>query len=605
MREICGSVQEFSRFDLSRVALSIGVSRSSSKHGVWAYVTPLRYVGGGLYRKGLRRGIPGHYTYQLGNKNLEEPDSPLYLITILVPRFFSLSFEERIETLVHELYHLHPEFRGDLRRFAKPHVHHGPTPAAFNRKVRELVAECLQRRPELREHPLLTGSPEGFGSTLKRRVSRPVLRFVPKFLPLFLALSSMSSALAQEPLGSEERYWLWPWEKTLPDRSSKTDNPLFEELRAHDQQRVTQNKNPRFVVSPTELLSLKTAPSEWSENLLDIKPGENFLAFTTDSSGEWVFLRSRKVQGWVRAEKVQVVGNLQAPDAAGKVTESGADSASHVTSRTRLDGDPLLIPEEGDIDERDLLNFDRDLDSITATRGGPLHEQPDPLSVRFGSIQPGDSVLILKRGARGDWAYVRLILTGEEGWYPSDWLRITRGRRVSGAGRGILALDMDGVYGNAGRNYGLGGGAFVNLLGGRGTQSARFEVGALVQNFNGEKLSHKNAATGESYELTTGYMIYGVGLRWVGFAPGGFLGGAIEGAGTYQRASGRFHGLSDEVIAESGLAKALRPRFGLMIGARGLLSVTSWLQVNTLVRMNIAPESNLFWAGMGLSFRIF
>ncbi len=269
-----------------------------------------------------------------------------------------------------------------------------------------------------------------------------------------------------------------------------------------------------------------------------------------------------------------------------------------------MDGDPVFVPSQGNLSDAEVLNFEQDLDSIIATQGGPLHEQPDPLAVRYGSIQPGDKVLILKRASEGDWAYIRLLLTGEEGWFPSEWLRVTRGRRVTGAGRGALALDLDGAYGGAGRSYGLGAGAYFNAWSGQG-RSNRFELGGFVQTFGGNSLSYESADTGEVYRLSTRYLLGGLGGRMVGFASGGFLGGALEAGVTYQLTLGSVSGISDEVRREVGIDKALRPRLGMMLGVRGLMSLTSWLQVNTLVRMNLASESNLFWGGAGLSFRIF
>jgi hypothetical protein len=608
MKEICVAVPEFSRFDLSRVAVSVGTSRSQTKHGIWAYVTPLRYVGGGLYRKGLRRGVPGQYTYVLGDVDLEAPDAPLYLITILVPRFFSLSFDERIETLVHELYHLHPEFRGDLRRFAKPHVHHGPTPAAYNRRVKELVDEALARNPFLAEHPLLRDSGADFLTKKKQRLARPRLRFVPKLFGVLLALSMLSPAPTRaDETQTHDRTWRWPWE----DKNiAKAGGPLDDEMNDFDAKNSARGQNPRFIVTPKEEMNLKTSPSEWAADMLAVKPGQNFLAAGVDSSGEWIFLRTRKLQGWVRADKLDLVGQLAVPELSGGVnfeTPKAADlTPNNVTTNTRVDGDPVFIPGEGEISEDDLLSFNRDLDSVVATSGGPLYEQPDPLSVRYGSVQSGDKVLILKRGEKGDWAYVRLVLTGEEGWFPSEWLRITRGIRVSGSGKGRIALDLDGGYGSAGRNIGFGLGVFSDLKGASVQSSAsRFEVGGFFQSFVGEDLSYASQLDSRVYSLDTRYSIFGGGARLVGFTPGGFLGGALEAAATYQLVQSSLAGLSESVVAESGLRESLRSRMGLMVGVRGLMSITSWMQLNTLARFNLASGSNLFWAGAGLSFRIF
>src|SRR5437762_680149 len=40
----------------------------------------------------------------------------LYLVTFCLPRFLELDFDEKLITLFHELYHIGPDFDGDLRR---------------------------------------------------------------------------------------------------------------------------------------------------------------------------------------------------------------------------------------------------------------------------------------------------------------------------------------------------------------------------------------------------------------------------------------------------------------------------------------------------------
>ncbi len=606
MHELCGAIYEFARFDLSRVKISVGTSRSRSKHGVWAYVTPLRYVGGGLYRKGLRRGVPGVYTYKLGSEDLEAQTAPLYLVTILVPRFFYLSFEERIETIVHELYHMHPEFRGDLRRFPKPHIHHGPTPAAYNRRVRELTEEALLKKPELREHLLLKGTHADFEERKKQRVTRPTLRFVPKMFSWILLGASLCTPRVHAD-DDARRTWRWPWEDRYAGKNAPAQGTLADELNDFDE-KVRTSDNPRFLVSPNEAVSLKSSPSEWSADLLEVKPGQTFLAFTVDPTGDWIFLRSRKMQGWVPAVKLSVVGQLARPEVAGDLVMGRSKGSSpNVSSSTLLEGDPIFVPSEGDIGEDDLLKFNKDLDTVIATSSGPLHEQPDPLSVRYASVQPGDKVLILKRGEKGDWAYVRLLLTGEEGWFPSEWLRISRGNRVSGAGNGLVTIDFDGAYGTSGRNYGFGLGTYFNLINDESPYraSSRFEVGAFFQSFAGEQLSFSSQQSGDTYQLISSYSVFGAGARWVGFSDAGFIGGALEAAGTYQLTSASLSGLSEEIISETGIRDAISPRVGLLIGARGIMSLTAWMQLNALFRINFASQSNLFWGGAGLSFRIF
>jgi predicted metallopeptidase len=603
--ELCQSISIFRHYDLSRVIVSVGASRSRGKTGIWAYVTPLRYVGGGLHRKGRRYGMPGFYTYALGDRDLNDAASPLYMITVLVPRFFNLSFEERIETLVHELYHLHPDFRGDLRRFPAPHVHHGPTPQAYNRRVRELTQEALSVNPQLAEHHLLKSKSEILTRFKKKRVARPTLKFVPKIMALLL-LSVAVSAEAQPRRGQlePERHWKWPWETQEVNKLDKND-PLVGELLDFDAS--LEQKHPRFIVSPQEPVILKTAPSEWAADLISVGPQDNFLAYSLDKTGDWVLLRTRRVQGWVPTHKIRIVGQLNAPDLSRGTGIASRPSSGTVSSSTTRDGDPVFLPQgDGSIRDADLLSFDRDLDSVIATRGGPLHEQADPLATRYGSVQPGDRVLILKRSGAGNWSYVRLLLTSEEGWFPSEWLRIDRAPQVRGAGRGLLALDVDGTWGTSGRNWGGGVGAYINLLPTRGQRSpTRLEIGGFYHYFSGESVIFENPNTFETYSLNVQYQLMGGMLRWAGFAQGGFIGGAVELGGVYQVPSGVVTGFDDDVLENSGIREALLPHYGVIVGLRGMISLTSWIQINSGFRANLNSRGNSYWGGVGLSARFF
>ena len=42
----------------------------------------------------------------------------LYLLSFYMPRFQNLSFSEKLITILHELWHISPDFDGDLRRLA-------------------------------------------------------------------------------------------------------------------------------------------------------------------------------------------------------------------------------------------------------------------------------------------------------------------------------------------------------------------------------------------------------------------------------------------------------------------------------------------------------
>jgi predicted metallopeptidase len=42
-----------------------------------------------------------------------------------MPKFANLPFDAKLNTIIHELYHISPDFNGDIRRFPGPKYAHG------------------------------------------------------------------------------------------------------------------------------------------------------------------------------------------------------------------------------------------------------------------------------------------------------------------------------------------------------------------------------------------------------------------------------------------------------------------------------------------------
>jgi hypothetical protein len=102
---------ELKHIDVSRLLFGITQTRSSRRCGLQARVTPMRFRHGRLTQQ--YRG----QLYQ-GQRYFVEGREVLYLITFYLPRFLDQDFDEKFITLFHELYHISPEFNGDLRRYA-------------------------------------------------------------------------------------------------------------------------------------------------------------------------------------------------------------------------------------------------------------------------------------------------------------------------------------------------------------------------------------------------------------------------------------------------------------------------------------------------------
>lgn len=258
---VCGVIEEFKAYDTSRIAVSVSRSRRNGRVGTLAYVVPLRYVGGEKERKGRRFGLAGYYSYESSQIETHQPEAK-YIMTFLVPKFFSLKPEDRLETIVHELYHLHPTMRGDLRRFPPPHIHHGPTPAAYQKKVRALCAEALSQIPTLLMHPLIALNEKEIGDFKARRFNIPRHVFKPKPLSFWIVgllffLSSFVALAARVPV----------------------------------------------VIIKDGFI--RVAPQDSAGTEIRVKRGEKFEAFQLSENREWVAVKNLETTGWIRRELLQ------------------------------------------------------------------------------------------------------------------------------------------------------------------------------------------------------------------------------------------------------------------------------------------------------------
>src|SRR5690606_28030364 len=96
--------------DMGRVAIRFCQARIRSRHGIYASLTPLRFAGGELVTH--RRGRVWTVERLFDDAGREM----LYLLSFYLPRFMERPLEEKLSTIVHELWHIGPSFDGDLRR---------------------------------------------------------------------------------------------------------------------------------------------------------------------------------------------------------------------------------------------------------------------------------------------------------------------------------------------------------------------------------------------------------------------------------------------------------------------------------------------------------
>lgn len=145
MRQLCDDMAErlpeLNHIDMRRVAISVSQTRQDVSHGMYASLTPLRFESG--ERRKTIRGVDWEVPPLLDDQGTEY----LYLLSFYLPRFQNTSLEEKLATVVHELWHIGPGFDGDLRRHAGRYYAHGPSQRDYDAHVARLAQAWLVRNP--------------------------------------------------------------------------------------------------------------------------------------------------------------------------------------------------------------------------------------------------------------------------------------------------------------------------------------------------------------------------------------------------------------------------------------------------------------------------
>lgn len=144
MSDIAATCPELRHVDFSRVAVAFAQARHGRMDGVYATIHPLRFPGG---ERQIRRpqGVFQMPRVVIGGVEV------LYVIEFRLPRFLNLPFEEKLVTIIHEMYHISPSFDGTLRRFEGGKPFHTGRRRSYDAAMARMARDYLARttRPEL------------------------------------------------------------------------------------------------------------------------------------------------------------------------------------------------------------------------------------------------------------------------------------------------------------------------------------------------------------------------------------------------------------------------------------------------------------------------
>ena len=138
IHDIIKSTDEFKSYDINKILVCCASNRRDSKGAIYGKLQPLRFKGGSEIIKHNER----HYAVpKVVLNNIEM----LYVLYLYFPKFFNLTARDKINVLFHELYHISPEFNGDIRRMSNFKYAHGHSKEFFEAQYIEYASEYFNK----------------------------------------------------------------------------------------------------------------------------------------------------------------------------------------------------------------------------------------------------------------------------------------------------------------------------------------------------------------------------------------------------------------------------------------------------------------------------
>lgn len=135
--------------DMSRIAVGLCRARQRTSHGVYATLTPLRWPGGATAKQHRGRRVAIEPIVDAEGREY------LYLLNFYLPRFADLPLEEKLTTIVHELWHVGPRLDGDLRRHEGRCFAHGRSRKEYDAEMARLAQAWLAADPPAAHYEFL------------------------------------------------------------------------------------------------------------------------------------------------------------------------------------------------------------------------------------------------------------------------------------------------------------------------------------------------------------------------------------------------------------------------------------------------------------------
>ena len=171
-KEIVHRLPLFSHIRMEQVLVTYVRSRKNRLWGLQAKLVPLRFQDG--KRTQQRRG----HEYQVQQLYVGQTELR-YVLSFYLPRFLNQSFDEKMITIVHELYHIGPRFAGEIRRIGPRGSAHGGSHRRYDAKMAKLAREYMATKPDASLHDFLRLSfdqlQERYGAVVGVHIPAPKL----------------------------------------------------------------------------------------------------------------------------------------------------------------------------------------------------------------------------------------------------------------------------------------------------------------------------------------------------------------------------------------------------------------------------------------------
>lgn len=141
VHDVADRCPEFRHLQVPRILIAVTQARSGYGHGLQARVTPLRFRQGQLTKQ--HRGF--HYHIQ---RYFLDDHEYFYVMSFCLPRFLEQTFDQKLVTLFHELYHIDPSFNGDLRRHEGRYQFHTHSQREYDHDMMNLARDYLLTKPD-------------------------------------------------------------------------------------------------------------------------------------------------------------------------------------------------------------------------------------------------------------------------------------------------------------------------------------------------------------------------------------------------------------------------------------------------------------------------